>query len=717
MFPVPMRTSFVATCPPGLEALLAEELRELGVEVLVDDAARRRGAVAFTGPLEAGYRAVLWSRVASRVLLALEVVDAGTADALYEGARALPWADHLSVDRTFAVTAVGASDAGDDRRFLALRTKDAIVDALRASRGRRPDVDRAAPDVGVHVWLDGARATVSIDLSGEALHRRGRGRRDGGAAPVKENVAAALLRFVGWPARAGAGAPLVDPMCGSGTLLLEAARIARDEAPGLGRRRLGPEGWLGHDPALAARLEREAEARRAAARGRPLALVGHDASGEAVERARRNLARAGLGDVPVRVGELDDLAPPDGVDPGVVVVNPPYGARLGDEITLGPLHGRLGDVLRRRFLGWTVGVLTGSPRLAKAIGLRPEARLSVLHGGLDARFLRIPIAAHAPAGAGPGWRRPSEDAVMLANRLRKNLRRLRPAARREGVTCFRVYDRDVPEYAFTVDLYEDEVHLQEWAPPRRVSAAAAERHRADALAVVPEALGVGPDAVHFAARVRGPGQYGKRATTGHRKPVREAGLRFFVDLDDYLDSGLFLDQRRVRGALRDEARGKRFLNLFAYTCTATVYAAAGGATRSTSVDLSRTYLDWGRDNLAANDLDVGDAHRFVRADVRRFLEGDEGPWDLVYCAPPTFSRSKAMEGDFDLARDHGALLEAVARRLAPGGVVIFGAPGRRFALDPAVERRYRVDERTEAFTPFDFRKARDPARTWRLERR
>lgn len=393
---------FFATCARGLGPLLADELTSFGATALEPAPA----GVGFEGSLETAYRACLWSRVASRVLLPLRVFEAPTPPALYAGVQAIDWGQHLDPRRTLAVDCHSGESAIAHSHYAALKTKDAIVDQLRARRGTRPSVDVERPDVRVNVHLHRDRATVSIDLSGESQHRRGY-RVKGAAAPLKESLAAAVLLLADWPRRAAERQPLLDPLCGTGTFLTEAAQIAGDVAPGLRRAHFGCVGWVGHDPALWSRLRREAEQRaRAGARRRPQ-ILGYDADPRAVRAAADNAARAGLADrIRVERRRLGECAPPEGAAPGLLVTNPPYGVRLGEEERLGGLYAELGDVMRRRFLGWTGCVLTGSSALAKRIGLRPTRRLPLWNGALECRLLEFPIsAAPVQEAAGPRWRR------------------------------------------------------------------------------------------------------------------------------------------------------------------------------------------------------------------------------------------------------------------------------------------------------------------------
>jgi 23S rRNA (guanine2445-N2)-methyltransferase / 23S rRNA (guanine2069-N7)-methyltransferase len=393
--------NFVAIATRGVETALAEELRSLGISRIRE----LRGAVEFQGKLRDGYRALLWSRIASRILLRLGRGEARNAAELYDAVRGVAWEDHIAPERTIAVEFVGRSQELHDGRFGAMKTKDAIVDRLRDLRGFRPDVDPHDPDVPIHVHLDHSTVTISLDLAGAPLHLRGGGGRQAGPAPLRETLAAALLQICGWPARAAAGESFYDPFCGSGTLLLEAAAVAQRRAPALGRRHFGVLGWSGHEPEIWNELVVEAEEALLPAEAITVDLAGADFDKHSVRAARANLARFGL-DARVRVEKADVriLTPPQGVPPGLVLANPPYGERLGDAETLTPLYRDFGDRLRHEFLGWHAGVLVADKVHAGALGLRPSARHPFFNGPIECRLLEIPISANRPERSGPGWR-------------------------------------------------------------------------------------------------------------------------------------------------------------------------------------------------------------------------------------------------------------------------------------------------------------------------
>lgn len=708
------RHEFIATCPGGLEGLLAAELEALGA----DDVARRQGGVGFAGPLEVAYRACLWSRVGNRVLLPLARYAAADAEALYAGAREVPWPEVVSPEATVAVTFGGVRPAVSHTHYGSLRVKDALVDCFREATGRRPDVDVEQPGVRVHAYQVGEAVTLSLDLSGESLHRRGY-RRPGVAAPLKENLAAAMLLRGGWPAVARDGGALVDPFCGSGTLVIEAALMAGDVAPGLLRSYWGFRGWRGHDEACWQGLVAEARQRREHGLQHLPAIAGYDRDTQAVRTAIRAVADAGLtGSVHVERRELADAAPPGSRSAaGLVASNPPYGERLDSDPSLVPLYARFGEILRQRFPGWQAVVLNGA---GAELGLRPDKSWTVRNGPILCRLERFVIAAGGDeAGAAA--------AEPLANRIRKNRRRLRSWLKRSGVSCYRVYDADIPEYALAADVYETVeegpwLHVQEYAPPRSVDARDAARRLRQAMAALPEANGVPPE--HMALKVRAPqkglAQYRRQGHEGRFHTVEEYGARLRVNFTDYLDTGLFLDHRPVRQWIRDNIAGGSFLNLFAYTGAATVQAALGGSRETTSVDLSATYLDWARSNLEANGLAEGRNHELVRADCTEWLRKAAGErarqYDLILLDPPSFSNSKRMQGTLDVQRDHAELIRLAMQLLADGGVLVFSTNLRRFRLEESALEDLRVTDCTDWSIPPDFRRNRRIHHCWFIRR-
>jgi len=703
---------WIATAPVGAASVLAEELAQFGAS----DIRERSHDVKFQGTLEVGYRACLWSRTATRVLLSLGSIDATSSKNVYDAVKRIDWREHLGPSATLACDCSGGNESIRHTIYGSQLLKDAVCDNLRDATGERPNVKPERPDVLLHMHVEGPTALVSVDFSGESLHRRGY-RTEGGRAPLKENVAAAVLLRAGWPGVFERGGWLIDPLCGSGTFLSEAALIAADAAPALDREYFGFLGWRGHDAALWERLRAEARERRAARVARRC-ILGSDADSDAVRMSLANGEQAGVADwLHVEKRSLSEIVRPSAAeagpaDTGLIVTNPPYGERIGAESGLPALYSELGSVLRDRFQGWQAAILTGNPPLARNLGIYAKRTHRFFNGTIECRLLRFELdQAHEqrPAEAVRADWSSRPGAQMFANRLRKNLQRLDPWAEREHIDCFRVYDADMPEYAFAIDLYgrgARHVYVQEYAPPKTVDQESARERRREALAVLPEVLGVPISQVHSRVRKpqKGSEQYEKREDVAERHAVQEGGLKFWVNFRDYLDTGLFLDHRLVRALLREWAKGTDFLNLFCYTGSATVYAAAGGARSSTSIDLSNTYLDWAHENLLLNGF-PGREHQLHRADCLAWLEEQEatGPrFDLIFVDPPTFSNSKRMEGVLDVQRDHVGMIRRSLKLLRHSGRLVFSTNYTKFKLDSEALADLRVEDISARTIPKDF---------------
>ncbi|KPK08121.1 MAG: DNA methylase [Betaproteobacteria bacterium SG8_39] len=372
--------AFFASCPRGLEALLGEELSALGAAApqVVP------GGVAFAGDWETCYRANLWSRLASRILWQVGGFDYASEDDLYEGVRAQDWPARFAVGRSLRVNVTAQKSPLKSLEFATLRIKDAVCDRFRDTGGARPNVDRAQPDVRVHAFLDATRALLYLDTSGEALFKRG-WRGAAGDAPLRENLAAGIIRLTGWRPEQ----PLLDPMCGSGTLLVEAAAMARGRAPGL-KRAFGFEKLVGFDAALWKRLREEAA--HPASQGTRPTLYGSDRDAQALAAARRNLAAAGVERwVNLELCDLLERSAP--ADSGVLVANPPYGERVGSREALERFYPLLGNALKNHFAGWRCHLFTADLRLPKLIRLQPARRVPLYNGALECRLYEFDIVA------------------------------------------------------------------------------------------------------------------------------------------------------------------------------------------------------------------------------------------------------------------------------------------------------------------------------------
>ena len=715
------RQRFFATTPRGFEDLLAAELAAFGAVSVRPGA----GGVRFSGTLETGYRACLESRLAEHVLLQIHQFRADDPDALYEGIRQVLWREHLGVGDTFVVDVTSRHPAFEHTHYAALRVKDAIVDQFREATGERPSVNVAAPDVRIHIHAARDAVSVSIDLAGDGLHRRGYRARSG-PAPVKETLAAGILMRAGWPEVFSRGGALVDPMCGGGTFLIEAAWMALNVAPSNLRQQFGFSRWRKHDAGLFRRLRNERLSPRDDAA--VLLIEGYDNDERAIVAARENIARAGISEwVHLEQRGLDDLAPPPVTVPGLVVTNPPYGVRMSDPGALEPAYAALGGRLKSTFPGWRAAILAGEDAPTRALGLRAERSHRVNNGPLRCQLLRYQIH---PAGTDQATDRPSAempkttgiDATAFANRLQKNLRTLGRWAKRNDIRCFRVYDADVPEFAVAVDVYQSDelwIHVQEYAPPSTVDVRAARLRLRAVVETLPDVLQVSPQRVVLKRRrrQRGKTQYERLNESEEFIVVEEDQCRVLVNLKDRIDTGLYLDHRTTRTMIREMARGKAFLNLYAYTGVASVHAAAGGAENTLSVDMSSTYVAWAKRNFALNDLDPS-RHKLVRADCSEWIQqASDATFDLIYMDPPTFSNSKRMRGSLDIQRDYAGLIKKAMRLLRPDGILLFSNHAKRFRMDKDALSQFDVLDISKQTVPKDFARRPNIHHCWRVTHR
>ncbi|STR67555.1 2-phospho-D-glycerate hydrolyase [Klebsiella michiganensis] len=694
--------SLFASTARGLEELLKTELEGLGAV----DCQLVQGGVHFQGDTRLLYQSLMWSRLASRIMLPLGQCSVYSDLDLYLGVQAIPWTEIFIQNATFAVHFSGLNEEIRNSQYGALKVKDAIVDSFTRKNLPRPNVDRENPDLRINVWLNKETAHISLDLSGEGLHLRGY--RDGtGMAPIKENLAAAIVMRSGW----AAGTPLLDPMCGSGTLLIEAAMLATDRAPGLHRGHWGFGGWAQHDDAIWKEVKSEAQTRaRQGLAAYESRFYGSDVDARVIERAQRNARRAGIGElITFEVKDVAQLSNPLPKGPyGTVISNPPYGERLESEPALIALHSLLGRIMKNQFGGWNLSLFSASPDLLSCLQLRADKQFKAKNGPLDC----VQKNYHLAENEGGKTAMLAED---FANRLRKNLKKYEKWARQEGIECYRLYDADLPEYNVAIDRYADWVVVQEYAPPKTVDAHKARQRLFDIIAATIAVLGIAPNKLVLKTRERqkGKNQYQKMGEKGEFIEVQEYNARLWVNLTDYLDTGLFLDHRIARRMLGQMSKGKDFLNLFSYTGSASVHAGLGGARSTTTVDMSRTYLEWAERNLRLNGL-TGRAHRLMQADVLGWLRETTEQFDLIFIDPPTFSNSKRMDDAFDVQRDHLRLMTDLKRLLRKGGTIMFSNNKRGFRMDHdgLAQLGLKAQEITQKTLSQDFARNRQIHNCW-----
>ncbi|HDR1905809.1 TPA: bifunctional 23S rRNA (guanine(2069)-N(7))-methyltransferase RlmK/23S rRNA (guanine(2445)-N(2))-methyltransferase RlmL [Pasteurella multocida] len=673
-----------ATTARGFEELLKVELTDLGAM----DCQITQGGVHFHADEETQYRVLLWTRLASRILLPIVTCKVYSDLDLYSAVVGQNWLDYFDEKAHFMVDFNGTNREIRHTQFGAMRVKDGIVDYFERVGKPRPNVDKSQPDIRIHAYLNREELVISLDLSGDALHMRGY-REDTGKAPLRETLAAAIVLRSGWQL----GTPLVDPMCGSGTLLIEAAQMQANIAPQLHRLHWGFDFWKGHNQQAWDKVKGEAIelAEQTFNQNQKANFYGCDLDHRVLQKAKRNAQNAGVAHlIQWQQGDVAALKNPFVEEKGTVICNPPYGERLGTTPALIALYSVFGQRLKQQFADWNVSIFSGEPALLDCLRLRSHRQFKAKNGPLDCVQKNYHISARATASDENTQNLPEIDrtlsatqvAVDFANRLQKNSKKIEKWAKQQGINAYRLYDADLPEYNLAVDRYDDHIVVQEYAAPKNIDENKARQRLLDAVTATLQVTGVETNKLILKVRQKqkGTNQYEKLANKGDYFYVNEYGAKLWVNLTDYLDTGLFLDHRLTRKMLREMAKGKDVLNLFAYTGSATVHMALGGAKSTTTVDMSNTYLNWAEQNLLLNDLE-GKQHKLIQADCLQWLARCDRQFDLIFVDPPTFSNSKRMEDSWDVQRDHIKLMTQLKRILRPNGTIVFSNNKRGFKMD------------------------------------
>ncbi len=673
-----------ATTARGFEELLKVELTDLGAM----DCQITQGGVHFHADEETQYRVLLWTRLASRILLPIVTCKVYSDLDLYSAVVGQNWLDYFDEKAHFMVDFNGTNREIRHTQFGAMRVKDGIVDYFERVGKPRPNVDKSQPDIRIHAYLNREELVISLDLSGDALHMRGY-REDTGKAPLRETLAAAIVLRSGWQL----GTPLVDPMCGSGTLLIEAAQMQANIAPQLHRLHWGFDFWKGHNQQAWDKVKGEAIelAEQTFNQNQKANFYGCDLDHRVLQKAKRNAQNAGVAHlIQWQQGDVAALKNPFVEEKGTVICNPPYGERLGTTPALIALYSVFGQRLKQQFADWNVSIFSGEPALLDCLRLRSHRQFKAKNGPLDCVQKNYHISARATASDENTQNLPEIDrtltsaqvAVDFANRLQKNSKKIEKWAKQQGINAYRLYDADLPEYNLAVDRYDDHIVVQEYAAPKNIDENKARQRLLDAVTATLQVTGVETNKLILKVRQKqkGTNQYEKLANKGDYFYVNEYGAKLWVNLTDYLDTGLFLDHRLTRKMLGEMAKGKDVLNLFAYTGSATVHMALGGAKSTTTVDMSNTYLNWAEQNLLLNESE-GKQHKLIQADCLQWLARCDRQFDLIFVDPPTFSNSKRMEDSWDVQRDHIKLMTQLKRILRPNGTIVFSNNKRGFKMD------------------------------------
>ena len=736
---------FFATCSKGVEDILQHELEELGIT----DIKIQNGGVSFICDIEYAYKACLWSRVASRILLQLKEFEIESDDDLYGEIYNIDWSDHFTENNTLAIDCFSSHATVTNSHFAALRVKDAIVDQFIKTTELRPSIDKESPDIRLNVYLSDKQCLLYLDLSGDALQKRGY-RQAVGSAPLRETLAASMLYRAKWKSFYEKGQPLFDPMCGSGTLLIEAAMMAANIAPGLLRKKYGFTRWKQFEDDTWQEILKEAEEKKISDFSQLPTISGSDNSEELVGIARSNIKAANLSSlVKVSLHDATEDLTPYTEKAGLVITNPPYGKRIGQVQMLRTLYHRFGQQLKANFNGWTAVIITSEEELAKSIAMRAFRKNTLYNGAIKSTLYQYHIDSIGPSkkaamvqaragndvdrsiekistteniadGAAAGsavgsevQSKASEHALMFSNRLKKNYKHLKKWARKNDISCYRVYDADIPQYAVAIDIYDKWVYVQEYQAPKTVDRNIAFQRINDVIDVVADVLETRQEFVVLKVRKKqqGSAQYQKQDKKDQTFIVKENGLKFIINVYDYIDTGLFLDHRNTRQLIKRLAAKRSFLNLFAYTGSVTVYAADGGAASTTTVDMSNTYLNWAQENMSINSFTdnvyAGSKHKFIREDCLKWMKQaiEEGKkYELIFIDPPTFSNSKKMDTSLDVVRDHAALLSGCLALLAEDGQIIFSTNAKNFKFDDSLKEDCFIKEITSMTTTEDYRR-------------
>ena len=709
-----------ATTARGFEELLKSELTELGAQ----DAKVAQGGVHYWADDETLYRTLLWSRLSSRILLPIVQAKVFSDLDLYSAVVGVNWLDYFDEKVHFFVDFNGTNQEIRHTQFGAMRVKDGIVDYFERHGLARPNVDKEQPDIRIHAYLNRDDVVLSLDLSGDALHMRGY-REDTGKAPLRETLAAAIVLRSGWQK----GTPLVDPMCGSGTLLIEAAQMEAQIAPQLYRLHWGFDFWQGHNQVAWEKVKEEtlALAEDEKQRENSPHFYGFDLDHRVLQKAKQNAKNAGVAHLMQwQQGDVAAIKNPSPNVAGTVICNPPYGERLGTTPALIALYSVFGQRLKQQFAGWNASIFSGEPSLLDCLHLRSHRQFKAKNGPLDCVQKNYQIAERTEQSAVEDaleFDRTSsvtpEVAVDFANRLQKNIKKIEKWAKQQGLDAYRLYDADLPEYNLAVDRYADHIVVQEYAAPKNIDENKARQRLLDAVNATLNVTGIETNKLILKVRQKqkGTNQYEKLANKGEYFYVNEYGAKLWVNLTDYLDTGLFLDHRLTRKMLGEMSQGKDFLNLFAYTGSATVHAALGKAKSTTTVDMSNTYLNWAEQNLLLNDIE-GKQHKLIQADCLQWLEKCDRQFDLIFVDPPTFSNSKRMEDSWDVQRDHIKLMTNLKRILRPNGTIVFSNNKRGFKMDFAKleELGLSAVEISHKTLPLDFERNKQIHNCWLLQK-
>ncbi len=706
---------FFAQCAKSQQDLVLNEIKKLKT----NNIKQIGGGVEFESDLENAYRFCLTSRYSTRLLKLLKKdFNCTDADKLYELSSEIEWENFISDESSFAVTCTAQNTKWlQNSHYGLLRVKDSVVDRIRLKyNDNRPNVDTDNPDATFHIHIFKNIATWYVDFSGRSLHKRSY-KKEATKATLKEDLAATILTRSGFHIDLEKKIDFYDPFCGSGTLAIEAALMAKNIAPGL----LKPYSFdfcnlKDFDSDLYESLLDEYESKITKS---PIKIFASDYSEKAIEISKENAKRANvLDDIEFFVQDFTEIDK-DFVSKNVhIICDPPYGIRMGYASKIIDLFHKSRIILEKYFGGSRVSIIANDPSYLTALALKPEKTNIVYNGGNECQLAHYRLFSkeereimrqknierrekrlNTPLSSG---------AQMVYNRLEKNLKELKPKMEKQKVTCYRIYDADMPEYNASVDNYENKwLIVNEYAPPKTIDPTKAKNRLEELVLALERITNIDIENIFIKTRrkQKGSKQYDKFDDKKQFFIINENNLHYTVNFEDYLDTGIFLDHRPTRKFIKENSKDKRFLNLFCYTGTATVAAASGGALSSVSVDLSSKYLDWTQKNLENNNLATMN-HIFYNQDSIFFLKNSWDKYDLIFCDPPTFSNSKKKNIVFDVQRDHLYLIHQCMDHLEKNGLLIFSNNFKKFTLDQRILDKYNVKDVTQESIGDDFKNSK-----------
>lgn len=691
-----------ASCPKHLELLLKDELIELGAQ----DVAEKLSGVVFYATPEVLMRSLLWSRLANRILVMINQIKVNTSDELYDAIYATDWLDQVNIiPNTLAINFKGVNKELRNTQYSSQVVKDAICDRIRETSETRPDVVKTNADLSVSVVLKQGQVLVYQDISGRSLHLRGY-RQTLTKAPLKENLAAAVLIRGDWPELSKQGYNLIDPMCGSGTFLTEGYLIACDIAPGLTNPQYSVDTWKYYNEDTWNELLFEAKARMIAGtddfKGQ---IIGADHHKDSVKITEEHAYQLNAEDmIQCQYKTFENFSIP--AKNNLVVCNPPYGVRLKKNVDA--TWRQLGEWMANKALDSKAAIMTYAKNQGFMLGFRAKKSWKLMNGDLPITLITFDIGGTTKLNAPEGQKHAlPETAQMVANRIKKNLAKLKKWINKENIKAYRVYDADIPEYAVAVDVYNDHINIQEYKAPKTIPEKKTKKRLEDAVLGAQVALNIKNDKVHIKTRQKqsSNNQYEKRVADSDNLIIHEQDRKYIVNLEKYLDTGLFIDHRWIREYIQQNSQGKSLLNLFCYTGSVSVAASLGGASKTTSVDSSKTYLAWAKDNYRLNHMDIYN-HKLIRSDVLEYISSCNHKFDTIFVDPPTYSNSHSRETDWDLQRDHKQLLLACKRLLNEGGEIIFSNNYRKFQIDEDLSHYFAIEDITQQSISPDFVKSK-----------